>query len=95
MRLVLILAQSPPTAAQKGDSAAKYVLDAYLFNNLKQVRAISEEWVGDYNAYHPHHFKATVPLAIAKLLKVENSALLKLRRSLPHATVVLMIIAPI
>lgn len=30
------------------------VLDAYLFNNLKQVRAISEEWVVDYNAYHPH-----------------------------------------
>lgn len=30
------------------------VLDAYLFNNLKQVRAISEEWVVDYNTYHPH-----------------------------------------
>lgn len=30
------------------------VLDAYLFNNIKQVRAISEEWVVDYNAYHPH-----------------------------------------
>jgi len=30
------------------------VLDAYLFNNLKQVKAITEEWQADYNAYHPH-----------------------------------------
>lgn len=30
------------------------VLDAYLFNNLTQVRAISEEWMTDYNTYHPH-----------------------------------------
>ena len=30
------------------------ILDAYLFNNLQQVRALSEEWVKDYNTYHPH-----------------------------------------
>lgn len=30
------------------------ILDAYLFNNLIQVRALSEEWVKDYNAFHPH-----------------------------------------
>jgi putative transposase len=30
------------------------VLDAYLFQNLKQLKVISEEWLADYNAYHPH-----------------------------------------
>ena len=30
------------------------ILDAYLFNNLIQVRALSDEWVKDYNAFHPH-----------------------------------------
>lgn len=30
------------------------VLDAYLFQTLIQVRVISEEWLADYNAYHPH-----------------------------------------
>jgi len=30
------------------------VLDAYPFNNLKQVREISEEWLSDYNVHHPH-----------------------------------------
>jgi len=29
------------------------VLDAYPFNNLKQVREISEEWLSDYNVHHP------------------------------------------
>ncbi len=30
------------------------ILDAYLFNNLKQVRGLTEEWMNDYNAFHPH-----------------------------------------
>jgi putative transposase len=30
------------------------ILDAYLFNNLIQVRALSDEWAKDYNEFHPH-----------------------------------------
>lgn len=30
------------------------VLDAYLFENIKDVRKISEKWRKDYNQYHPH-----------------------------------------
>lgn len=30
------------------------ILDAYLFNNLKQVRELSEAWMKDYNTFHPH-----------------------------------------
>ena len=30
------------------------ILDAYLFNNLNQVRELSEAWMNDYNTFHPH-----------------------------------------
>lgn len=30
------------------------ILDAYLFNNLKQVKQLSDDWVKDYNSFHPH-----------------------------------------
>ena len=30
------------------------ILDAYLFNNLNQVRQLAAEWIDDYNEYHPH-----------------------------------------
>lgn len=30
------------------------VLDAYLFANIKQVKELSEEWMKDYNHFHPH-----------------------------------------
>lgn len=30
------------------------ILDAYLFSDLKQVRELNEEWINDYNHFHPH-----------------------------------------
>lgn len=30
------------------------ILDAYLFNNLNQVRQLAAEWIDDYNEYHSH-----------------------------------------
>ena len=30
------------------------VLNAYLFENLKQVRMLAEEWMNDYNHHRPH-----------------------------------------
>jgi len=30
------------------------VLDAYVFEDLKQVRILAEEWKNDYNINHPH-----------------------------------------
>lgn len=30
------------------------VLDAYLFDNLEEVRAIAERWLGEYNTIRPH-----------------------------------------
>ena len=30
------------------------VLDAYLFDFLEQVRILSDEWMDQYNQFHPH-----------------------------------------
>jgi putative transposase len=30
------------------------ILDAYLFNSLHHLRALSQEWMEEYNQHHPH-----------------------------------------
>jgi len=39
---------------RKNGSLRRELLDAYLFNNLAEVRVMSEEWRGDYNTERPH-----------------------------------------
>lgn len=43
------------------------VLNAYLFDNLEQLRVLCDEWVYDYNHMKPHSaLKGMVPAMIAR-----------------------------
>lgn len=37
------------------------VLDAYLFDDLKEVRLITERWLDDYNTIRPHEALQGLP----------------------------------
>lgn len=37
------------------------VLDAYLFDNIRQVQAITEQWLVDYNEIRPHESLGNIP----------------------------------
>ena len=37
------------------------VLDAYTFGSLEDARAVTEEWIADYNTKRPHDSLGRVP----------------------------------
>ena len=54
------------------------ILDAYLFEDLHQVRVLAEEWMEDYNSFRPHEgLGGLTPSAFAQetagALSVDNS----------------------
>jgi len=51
------------------------ILDAYLFNSINQVNAISFEWQVDYNTNHPHKaLNGLSPYQYKTLMNEENSS---------------------
>lgn len=51
------------------------VLDAYLFENLAHVRALTQDWLVTYNTERPHKALGYLPPAIFRAqLKPENSS---------------------
>jgi putative transposase len=54
------------------DPGRRAVLDAYLFETLEQVRILSDEWMEDYNRFHPHQALAGLaPATFAKKLEMD------------------------
>jgi len=37
------------------------VFDAYLFSTIQEVRAITEDWLEEYNAVRPHYAMGGLP----------------------------------
>lgn len=69
---------------RKNGSMRRELLNAYLFNNLSQVRYLSEEWRIDYNEERPHKSlgylspikyaeRFTPRTAIENMLEIEES----------------------
>jgi putative transposase len=47
------------------------VLDAYIFEDMKQVKTLAEEWKNDYNLNHPHSSLGGIsPMSYLKKLNV-------------------------
>lgn len=53
------------------------VLDAYWFNDLHQLRTLSNTWMEDYNNNHPHESLGNKPPREYKLRSEEKSSLEK------------------
>ncbi len=53
------------------------VLDAFIFENLSQVRAVTESWLEDYNYRRPHEsLNGSSPVQFAKMQKTEPCSLM-------------------
>ena len=46
--------ESQITGALKEHEAGKNVLDLHIFENIRQVKGKTEEFINDYNNNHPH-----------------------------------------
>ena len=50
------------------------ILDAYIFDNINQVKILSEEWMNDYNYNHPHSsLNKKSPIEYAKTFSLEGT----------------------
>lgn len=57
-------------------SFRKDILDAYLFENIQQVRMMAEEWMNDYNFERPHDaLKGRSPIDLAVDLWITRNEL--------------------
>ena len=52
------------------------VLNTNLFNTLKSVQGIADEWLADFNEYRPYESLGNLPLAVfkPKVFKTEVSS---------------------
>jgi putative transposase len=52
------------------------VLDAYVFESLRQVRRITRNWINEYNEERPHDSLGKIPPAVFRrqIEKAENSS---------------------
>jgi putative transposase len=60
------------------------ILDAYLFENLKEVRELAWEWQEDYNKYHPHtSLKGMSPIEYMTANKTQINEVVNKRKVIP------------
>jgi len=53
------------------------VLDAYVFENLSEVRSVTESWLEDYNYQRPHEsLNGLSPIKYAKKQRSESGSLM-------------------
>ncbi len=50
------------------------ILDAYIFDNINQVKILAEEWMDDYNNNHPHSsLNKKSPIEYARTFSLEGT----------------------